>query len=337
MTEALDSNTYGSLLHEVQGLLEPDMLLRGEGERERVPRYWEVGRRIEAVVAPNGRRAVYGQQVLERLAADIDMRLRLLYEMVSLFRLFPALPTSTQLGWCHYRVLLRVGSKRGRTFYVKQIKAHSWSVRQLEMHVQEGLFERVTGAETELPPLPRGRLYTYPVVGDESGGVRLDLGFGIRCGPAVVALDAVASGDMAESRGTKPPATVPFAAHKVELVDEEADTYLARVQRVVDGDTLAVTVDLGFGVEVDESLRLRGIDAPELSRQAGVRAREFVCEALEASERVVIATRHRDKYGRWLADLYYHPNWRDGKRILKRGRLLNGEMVEGGLAARYGG
>ena len=75
----------------------------------RVPRHWEVGRRIEAAVAPNGRRAVYGQQVLERLAADIDMRLRLLYEMVSLFRLFPALPTSTHLGWSHYRVLLRVG------------------------------------------------------------------------------------------------------------------------------------------------------------------------------------------------------------------------------------
>ena len=28
---------------------------------------------------------------------------------------------------------------------------------------------------------------------------------------------------------------------------------------------------------------------------------------------------------------------RDEKRILKRRRLLNGEMVEGGLAARYGG
>jgi len=36
----------------------------------------------------------------------------------------------------------------------------------------------------------------------------------------------IAAGD------TAPPATIPFAAHKVEIVDEEADTYLARVQRV---------------------------------------------------------------------------------------------------------
>jgi endonuclease YncB( thermonuclease family) len=234
-------------------------------------------------------------------------------------------------------LLLRVGSKRERTFYVKQTESHGWSVRQLESHVQEGLYDRVTGTDTELAPLPHRRLYTYPVVADDSGQVRLDLGFGICCGPAVVALDAVAQGDMAESRGTESPDTVPFAAHRVELDEQEADTYLARVRRVVDGDTLVVTVELGFGVEVVQTLRLRGIDAPELSRPAGVRARAFVRESLSASERVVIVTSHRDKYGRWLADLYYHPNWRDGKRIVSRGRWLNRELVEQGLAARYGG
>ena len=131
MTESLDSTAYGSLLLEVQGLLEQDAHRRPQAERERVQRYWEVGRRIEAVVAPNGRRAVHGEQVLARLAAGIEMRLRLLYEMVSLFRLFPILPTTAQLGWSHYRMLLRVDSKRRRTFYVAQTEAHAWSVRHL--------------------------------------------------------------------------------------------------------------------------------------------------------------------------------------------------------------
>ena len=67
-----------------------------------------------------------------------------------------------------------------------------------------------------------------------------------------------------------------------------------------------------------------------------MRAREFVRESLSSSQRVVIATRHRGKFCRWLADLYYHPNWRDGKRILSRGRLLNRELVGQGLAARNG-
>jgi len=93
---------------------------------------------------------------------------------------------------------------------------------------------------------------------------------------------------MAESRRTKPPATVPVAAHKVEVDGGEARIYMARIRRVVDGDTLVVMVDLGFGVEIAETLRLRGIDAPELPTRAGVRAREFVCEALSASERAVV-------------------------------------------------
>ena len=97
-----------------------------------------------------------------------------------------------------------------------------------------------------------------------------------------------------------------------------------------------VVVDLGFGVEVDQTLRLRGIDAPELSERAGVRAREFVRQALEGCERVAIVAQRRDKYGRWLADLYYHPGWRDGRRLLSRGTWLNQQLVSEGLAGRYG-
>jgi len=122
----------------VQGLLEPETRKGGEAERERVQRYWTVGRRIEAVVTPDGRRAKYGQQVLARLATDIDLRIRLLYEMVSLFRLFPVLPTTVRLGWSHYRMLLRVSSKRERMFYVEQTESHAWSVRELEMQVNSG-------------------------------------------------------------------------------------------------------------------------------------------------------------------------------------------------------
>ena len=46
MTESLDGTGYGSLLLEVQGLLELETRQAGEAEHERVERYWEVGRRI---------------------------------------------------------------------------------------------------------------------------------------------------------------------------------------------------------------------------------------------------------------------------------------------------
>jgi endonuclease YncB( thermonuclease family) len=96
-----------------------------------------------------------------------------------------------------------------------------------------------------------------------------------------------------------------------------------------------VRVDLGFGMEVEETVRLRGIDAPEMSQAEGEQARRFVDEALRATRRVVVATRQRDKYGRWLADLYYEPQTRSVRRMAREGRLLNRQLVAEGLAARY--
>ena len=78
MAEAVKAVTYRSLLQEVERLLEPERVGRGQVERERVQRYWEVGGWIEAVVAPDGQRAPYGAHVLGRLAMDMDLRARLL-------------------------------------------------------------------------------------------------------------------------------------------------------------------------------------------------------------------------------------------------------------------
>ena len=53
-------------------------------------------------------------------------------------------------------------------------------------------------------------------------------------------------------------------------------TYPAEVVRVIDGDTMDVLLDCGFGCESPQTLRLRGINTPELGFLAGQRARDFV-------------------------------------------------------------
>ena len=40
--------------------------------------------------------------------------------------------------------------------------------------------------------------------------------------------------------------------------------YRAELDRVVDGDTLDVVIDLGFYIKIKERIRLEGIDAPEI-------------------------------------------------------------------------
>jgi micrococcal nuclease len=85
--------------------------------------------------------------------------------------------------------------------------------------------------------------------------------------------------------------------------------YRAQVISVYDGDTLRADIDLGFGVTMsNQSIRLRGIDAPEIrgeSREAGLASRDYLRALIEGM--VVTLKTHRDskgKYGRWLGDVY---------------------------------
>jgi endonuclease YncB( thermonuclease family) len=82
--------------------------------------------------------------------------------------------------------------------------------------------------------------------------------------------------------------------------------YTARLTRVVDGDTVWLSVDLGFGVHVNLDFRLYGIDTPEVvgpTRTAGLAAKAEL-ERLLALGSLRIVTYKADKYGRWLAELF---------------------------------
>lgn len=87
----------------------------------------------------------------------------------------------------------------------------------------------------------------------------------------------------------------------------------AWVRRVIDGDTVALTIDLGFNVAIWEHVRLDGIDTPEVrtrdlvEKAAGLKAKRFVelwCEGyggLVWLHSVKFAT---GKYGRILGRIY---------------------------------
>ena len=107
------------------------------------------------------------------------------------------------------------------------------------------------------------------------------------------------------------------------------------MERVVDGDTLLVWVDCGFGMWTRRRLRLRGIDADELSRAAGQRARDFVREQMAAVPFVVITTSRVDKYGRYLADVFYEAGASDPELVARKGRFLNQELLRKKLARKY--
>ena len=90
-------------------------------------------------------------------------------------------------------------------------------------------------------------------------------------------------------------------------------TYAAKLIEVVDGDTVDLLIDLGFGVHVKERCRLYGIDAPEMPTEAGRNAKSRLESLIGAATgELFVATRKMtrkpkektDKYGRYLAVLY---------------------------------
>ena len=91
------------------------------------------------------------------------------------------------------------------------------------------------------------------------------------------------------------------------------------VDRVIDGDTIAITVD---GIE--EHVRYIGMDTPEVDEPLGDRATERNEELLADSDSEVCLERdvsERDQYGRLLRYAW-----------LRDGRMLNEVLVEQGLA-----
>jgi len=88
-------------------------------------------------------------------------------------------------------------------------------------------------------------------------------------------------------------------------------TYRAKLQRVVDGDTVEVSIDLGFYTWVEKTIRINGVDTWESrtlnleEKEAGKKAKEFTKELLNRNGgEFTIISRELDKFGRVLADIY---------------------------------
>lgn len=73
-------------------------------------------------------------------------------------------------------------------------------------------------------------------------------------------------------------------------------TYNATLNRVVDGDTVDLNIDLGFNVWVKKRVRLHHVDTPEkrtsdpLEKHFGFLATDFVLEKLISAKAMVVKT-----------------------------------------------
>ena len=328
MAHPVANDSYRFLRSEISELLEAgkNRAVRAL-EDELVKTYHAVGKQISLHLEGQADASTYGAQLVERLAADVDLGIRLLYDCIRFFRQFPTLPTSTDLGWSHLRVLFMLPTPVLRDQFLHTAAQEGWTVRELRDQVQKQVTAQPKPVRTprdHLPPL-RGRLYTYKrqVV---DGVPRLDLGFHISRSFPKGAPDAMVVHSVWTDAG--------LVLEPTHGRQDTFYTYRATLQRVIDGDTLWVNIDCGFDIWTDQRLRLRGIDTPEMDTPEGQRARRFVEAALRKCSVLGITTTKPDKYDRYLADVFYLETESDAHVVLAQGTFLNRELIEVGLAKR---
>ena len=98
------------------------------------------------------------------------------------------------------------------------------------------------------------------------------------------------------------------------------------VLKIVDGDTIDVSIDLGFDLWKKARLRLYGINAPEVkgeTEKQGVASTEYLKTLIPVGSFIKIECLGQDKYGRWLAILH------------KENIIINEHLIEKGYAERY--
>jgi len=102
--------------------------------------------------------------------------------------------------------------------------------------------------------------------------------------------------------------------------------YRATVDRVIDGDTYILRLDLGFRAGLTINLRVRGYDAPELHGPDHVRGTDARLAAMKllAEATVIVVETYKDtqSFARWIGDVYI-----DGVSIVDA--LVAGGHVKG--------
>ena len=116
--------------------------------------------------------------------------------------------------------------------------------------------------------------------------------------------------------------------------------YNCTIRRVVDGDTVDVDIDLGFGMWIhNERVRLYGIDTPESrtrdleEKKAGLFAKKVVLHYLPEGSKQVLRT-HKDKvgkYGRVLGEFVIYDSLAD------RQTTINKFMIDHKIGVEYSG
>ena len=352
----ISTPTYNSILKDIS-LIYENAQSEGDGNwnKTNLFAHWKIGERIIEVEQGQKERAAYGDMVLKQLSKDLNRKFgkgfsdRNLRYMRKFYQTYKMKEVQSVLSWSHYRELLLVDDSSVRIKLENQAIRERWSQLELQKRVKLAIAGKgeKTESEKQDEPIkdslkrPLMRLYLYRTLRKFSSDLEqsvpnLDLGFSIRL--KVNRYYAFLSSNGSDLNKLKVGSVIESRkkgnSYYFESISssKEMFTYKAYLERVIDGDTLLVTIDLGFSVFIEQRLRLRGLNAPELGTSKGNATKKFVESRLMDCDFLIIKTHGADKYDRYLVDVFYLGGVDNEDKVLRDGTFLNNELLEEGLA-----
>ncbi len=286
--------------------------IRTEIEQGKLVTYWKIGKHIKKHLLKNKKRADYGKTLFPLLSEHLSIDVTTLYRSVTFFEEYPKiLDSSQELTWTHMRILLSITDESARQALIKQVIEKHLTVVELKelIHHSEAHSDKVSDLILEVER-------TAPYVFEAKivqGRDMIDLGFNFFIDTPT------------KTKGES----------RVELGSVPHYTYRATLLEVLDGDTIWVDIDLGYNTWTTQKLRFRGVNSAEIVTPEGKTAKDHAAACLSECKFIAVKTYWRDKFTRYLADIFYDKNEADLAKLIQNGKFLNQELLDEGYAVEY--
>ncbi len=302
-------------------------------EQEKRLTYWNVGKHIKEHLMQNADRADYGDNLIIQLATELDLAKTLLYDSVQFYEEYPNIfHAHGKLTWTHIRMLLTIQEKQSRQELETKIIAENISSRDLQKLLKNDK-NPSKKAEKTILKTTRGRPHTYRLKKVENIQM-VDLGFRIFIETPFEHPPQIGR----PSKDNSIQVEKSKQHYKYTNMDKGAVpyyTYKAYVIEIIDGDTIWVNIDLGFKAWTMQKLRLRGINTKGIETAEGQKAKDYIETRLNQCKFIAVKTYWRDKFTRYLADVFFIKRETDLNKIIEEGVFLNQQLLDEGLAVRY--
>ena len=321
----ISNNIYSKFLQKLQKIIsDTEIKITENINNEKVRMCWNIGKNIEEHLLQNNR-GEYGKNLFLNLANDTNIAEKTLYQMRSFYKSYPSLPTNKNLNWSHYRNLISVKDDEQRQYLEALVIEEKLTSRDLQNKISQNKSGKsaIKKPQNVTLKVNRGKIFNYKIA-EIKGEKFLDLGFNIfeRLDPKLAAKFEL--GNLVESKVNAIDSEFSFA--KSTATKSQLHTYKAYLERVVDGDTIRVELDLGFDIFHRQILRLSQINAPEKGTKEGEKAARKLKEILKNHQTLIIKTNKTDIYGRFVADVFLSD---------VNGEYLSQILVDEGLVEIY--